>query len=643
MSSPSRTLSSIPQAVAKQANVKKRALTPDSDTEQQHDAKRPKSQNELANGELRNLAKDKKKRRKKKRKLPLVDSHKAPETDEAIEPKASGSRSRSRSMTLAGSSSKSPEPITKPNGDEAVVSTIPRGLSPTLSSSSKGKGRATPDVAAANQASQQQITELEGQVSAKASLVNQHEQLLSTLQQSLSCQICLDLMHRPFALAPCGHSACHQCLVNWFKAPPPDVPANEVLPVWLRKKTCPHCRAVVRDRPVEIWTIKEMVASLVKSGLAQPPVLPPVPDAPAPDAAADIWAGIFRPAPNRNVGIFPDGQPPALLQQLMGLRDEEDGGIYRCIDCHHEIWDGACSECGRVYPGHDPHGHDLDEFDDEDGGGHGHWMHPMDPWDDEDDEDYDEEHDDVAWAGLDWFRQLFDPRNLNRINIPDEDSGDDSTYGEGSLHGEGPINPIHSREGSARIEEVGDAVSDREDGSDEEGYESSFIDDGDDDGAQPALPRIRRRAPPVDFDRDDVIELFDDDEYADEPEPEDEVRFVGYGRRHAPARGRGPMVIASEDEDEEDAGTQYDNSDAEGYDEGDLAAEVAARERELYGDDGSVPHRGAAFDDQRSYYSEVDEASGDEGYDHMDGGVEYYGSDGADEYGSDGGSIDYAW
>ena len=99
---------------------------------------------------IRMCSEEKQKRRKKKRKLPLVDPQKAPETDEAIEPKASGSRSRSRSMTLAGSSSKSPEPIAKPNGDEVDVSTIPRGLSPTLSSSSKGKGRATPDVAAAN-------------------------------------------------------------------------------------------------------------------------------------------------------------------------------------------------------------------------------------------------------------------------------------------------------------------------------------------------------------------------------------------------------------------------------------------------------------------------------------------------------------
>ncbi|KAL7284655.1 hypothetical protein ACG7TL_001952 [Trametes sanguinea] len=304
-----------------------------------------------------------------------------------------------------------------------------------------------------------------------------------------------------------------------------------------------------------------MVASLVKSGLAQPPVLPVAPDVPAPDAAADIWAGIFRPAPNRNVGVFPDGQPPALLQQLMGLRDEEDGGIYRCIDCHHEIWDGACSECGRVYPGHDPHGHDLDEFDDDDGGGHGHWMHPLDPWDDEDDEDYDEEHDDVAWAGLNLLRHLFVPANGDL----DEDSGDDSTYGEGSHHGEEPIHPIYSREGSARIEEVDDVASDHEGGSDEEGYESSFIDDGDDDGVQPVLPRIRRRAPPVDFDRDEVIDLSEGD---GEHEDEDEVGFVEFGRRHPPARGRGPMVIASDDEEEEEVGTQYDNSDAEGHVDG---------------------------------------------------------------------------
>ena len=62
-----------------------------------------------------------------------------------------------------------------------------------------------------------------------------------------------------------------------------------------------------------------MVASLVKSGLAPAPLLPPLAAADAPAAAnADPWAGIFRPAP-RNQGVFPDGQPPALLQAVRHL------------------------------------------------------------------------------------------------------------------------------------------------------------------------------------------------------------------------------------------------------------------------------------------------------------------------------------
>lgn len=191
---------------------------------------------------------------------------------------------------------------------------------------------------------------------------------MGSFNQSLTCQVCLELMHKPYALAPCGHTACHGCLLNWFNAPPADVPANEwARQAWLRKKTCPHCRAVVRERPVEVWVIKDMVAALVKSGLAPAPLYPPLP-APAelaPDA--DPWAGVFRPKAGA-----PENDP-----ELMGAYDDEDGGVFRCLDCHHEIWGGACTNCHREYPGHggDDDLHGMDFHDD---GSDFSDLHPMD-------------------------------------------------------------------------------------------------------------------------------------------------------------------------------------------------------------------------------------------------------------------------
>src|SRR5277367_4211107 len=71
-------------------------------------------------------------------------------------------------------------------------------------------------------------------------------------------------MYKPYALTPCGHLVCYACLVQWFTTLPGDAPPQ---PVHLRKKTCPHCRAVVREPPVQVWGVKGLVTALAKSGM----------------------------------------------------------------------------------------------------------------------------------------------------------------------------------------------------------------------------------------------------------------------------------------------------------------------------------------------------------------------------------------
>ncbi len=167
------------------------------------------------------------------------------------------------------------------------------------------------------------------------------------------CQICLDLLHKPFALTPCGHVSCYSCLINWFNADrqTDELEGDHVF----RKKTCPQCRVVVRGRPIEAWNIKDMVASVVKSGLA--PDFPRPTEVNSNEAASrglagseppsrDPWANVFPPLPS-HTGLSSTGVPP----DAFGMFDAEDQ-VYRCLDCMHEVWGRSCSHCGRHYDGH---------------------------------------------------------------------------------------------------------------------------------------------------------------------------------------------------------------------------------------------------------------------------------------------------
>ncbi|PIL29184.1 hypothetical protein GSI_09233 [Ganoderma sinense ZZ0214-1] len=590
MSSPFRALGPVSPA-SKGRHAKRRILS-DSEDAEERDPKRVKSL-EVAGDQGRGRdIKEKRKRRRKKRKLSVVES--TPESDAespTITTKPTLSRVRSRSVTISdpdGAVLASPSKMTRddtrqPSAGPSSMPELkaklqsplqardlfsPPPLAPSTTpkatpSVDKGKGRATPDADALPNDSQQ-LADLQKQVADKTSLVSKHETLVSSLQQSLSCQICLDLMHRPYALAPCGHSACYQCLVNWFKAPPPDVPPDEVISVLHRKKTCPHCRAVVRDRPIEIWSLKEMVATLVKSGLATG-FYNAAPEQPEGGANADPWAGIFRPAGGQRV--FGGAPFPAAMHEieLMGLRDEEDA-VYRCLDCNHEIWDGMCSHCGRDYPGHDGHEFDLDDGS-------------------EDSDDADFPFGNAAREGLrSLFRHLLHPGDHDHAHdllmADAHEPGDREWDGGGdteieSVDGDdaGVRRPARRRE-PRRAGSVIDVSSD----DDEAGYESSFIDDGD--------------APPV---REGAGRLDDQDD-------DDSVQ-IRPARLRGPGLSRREITFIDGDSDEEypdDDGSDRSHGHNEDSEDDDLAEEVAAREFEMYGDDGSIPRGGREYDSNDS-------------------------------------------
>ena len=318
-------------------------------------------------------------------------------------------------------------------------------------------------------------------------------------------------MYKPFALAPCGHAACYDCLVQWFNAPPAD--NQPVPPAILRKKTCPHCRAVVRDRPAEIWTIKNLAHIIGKCGLLS--VTPRSAEASADRSAdADPWDGIFRKPGHSFLPwlLAEEADPEPRRGEDVGMLDMEDGGIYRCLDCMHEIWDGECTACGRHYPGH---GRREDWSDDELRLDFASGVEEFDPDDDPgwmglEVGDGDDEDDGLAIA--DWYPGLSFFQSRFQFGGDEEDEENESDSGD-----EGDL--------------------------DDAAYDSSFIDDDNDTGTprgpMPELPHIYEIS--EDSDDDDSRSHVDVDMFSEE---EDAPSLTSRRGRTA------PIIVSSGEEDE---------------------------------------------------------------------------------------------
>jgi len=454
-------------------------------------------------------------------------------------------------------------------------------------------------------------------------------------------------MYKPYALAPCGHITCYGCLIRWFTAPqnPEAADANEPAlgnddnveaildsaaakngAFIRRRKMCPVCRAVVSDRPIEMWSIKDMVAALVRSGLADLP--PPVHKTSVEDANnVDPWRNLFRRAGLGNMYMHPFGAAfnaflphafaaPPLEQgeedrEQMGWHDAEDGGIYRCIDCYHEIWGGVCSGCERRYPGH---GVDDDEDDDDDEGSDGdhpniffrrHIAYPYHFDDPEEDSDGEEEdpifpnwiegdpdvEDDSGSEGdppMDFFEYLRMGRHHGRHPVEQADSEEEEDL-ENDEYGPGDaqnlfIPPPHAL---ARIEEVGDGEVEDEDEEDDS-YEGSFIDDDvvegsvdgedededDDDEVEimepPPIRGARRRVIDIDDETDgegpDVVDFDDVREEDEEVSPAATLlRQYLSGRFGRQQHNVGDVDLDS-DGDDDDLAVNNDEDDEEDED-----------------------------------------------------------------------------
>ncbi|KAG6901071.1 hypothetical protein C0995_001211 [Termitomyces sp. Mi166 len=323
--------------------------------------------------------KDKKKRpRKRRRKSSVVT---------VVEPDIRA-RSKSRSMTVPTHDTAqeevdvTPENVldeeAQPSQDVNHAEDI-EDTSPRIPYADKGKGKAKQEsLPPTVESPESQIARLYQELEAQRVLLREHQSHLTHVHQALTCQICLDLLYKPFALAPCGHIICYPCLVRWFTAPEApgelhslqeEIPGPPETSHCHKKKKCPVCRTYIIERPVEVWGVKSMVTGLVRSGLVELPAPPPALE---PEASTstndDPWRNIFR-RPNRFFIDVLEPRPPRPPRpggeglEEMGMYDADDGGIYRCIDCMHEIWRGVCTHCHREYPGHQASEDDEDDED----------------------------------------------------------------------------------------------------------------------------------------------------------------------------------------------------------------------------------------------------------------------------------------
>lgn len=129
------------------------------------------------------------------------------------------------------------------------------------------------------------------QVKELQSKSKKHDEAISTIEANMNCQICMDMLLKPYGLAPCGHVLCLGCLQNWFRTAPAaddDMYDDDPDALIYRKKTCPVCRTSVACRPIPVFLIKSIAVALekAKGNENSSPRSSPAPD-------RDPWAGIF--------------------------------------------------------------------------------------------------------------------------------------------------------------------------------------------------------------------------------------------------------------------------------------------------------------------------------------------------------------
>ncbi|KAI9893966.1 MAG: hypothetical protein M1814_004736 [Vezdaea aestivalis] len=156
---------------------------------------------------------------------------------------------------------------------------------------------------------------------------------IETLRSIVTCKICTRLLYEPYTVS-CGHTFCYFCLRQWFSE-------------HQTKKTCPECRADVKQPPAPAFLVRELMETFI-SRTELLPAEESVDDhrrlrQEANDCVENDrvnkdprHGGLFR-------GCFKVDPPGS--RAVRAVRDQEDG-VDRCPVCGWEIEGNRCAGCG---------------------------------------------------------------------------------------------------------------------------------------------------------------------------------------------------------------------------------------------------------------------------------------------------------
>jgi hypothetical protein len=213
------------------------------------------------------------------------------------------------------------------------------------------------------------------------------------MRQLITCKICQRFLSEPYGLA-CGHTYCYVCLDAWLVAQ--------------KKRTCPDCRATIKEQPVPSYLIREMTRvfayrqELLPDGETVEEHDEYIKEAVAQVSTDKETGGLFS-------GLFKGGR-----MHWMPIHDPGDD-VDRCPNCHWELEEGRCGSCGLNIGDEDGFGLDTGESENSDD-------------DDDDDDELDVDVVPHDYDGMD------DPGSFDEDDYLDEDGnhrfGDE---GEGSV------------------------------------------------------------------------------------------------------------------------------------------------------------------------------------------------------------------
>lgn len=179
-------------------------------------------------------------------------------------------------------------------------------------------------------------TEMAAKNSTSLVAPNHHEQTLKALntdidamRQLVTCKICDRLLYEPYSLS-CGHTYCYSCLSQWL--------------VSNRKKTCPDCRAVITQQPTPSYIVRELVLIFIGRSELLPDGETSEEHHTLAREEAKIVAEDKANTDPTTGGLF-KGCFSRRRTRIMPIHDPGDG-VDRCPECHWELEDGVCEQCG---------------------------------------------------------------------------------------------------------------------------------------------------------------------------------------------------------------------------------------------------------------------------------------------------------